>query len=311
MTTNTTTPTAQTPAVIKKNIVDVIQTTVNQYVTAGELHLPSDYSPGNALKSAFLILQSTLTTDKKPVLSQCSQVSIHNALYSMVVQGLNPDKKQCYFIAYGNTLTCQRSYFGSIALAKRLDPNISDIVAEVVYEGDTLKYKIIKGRKVISDHEQSFGGENREIVGAYAMALDHSGNVIRTELMTIQQIYQSWRMSKQNPFDDTGKLKPGSVHGKFNEDMVKRTVLNKICKPIINSSSDGPLIDQVLRQSESAAFDAEYQSTANSTPLDYITEQTTETCNGETIDEQTGEVIETGPGDPPPPAENTPPFAVA
>lgn len=318
MTTATATPTtapAPTPAVIKKDIVDVIQATVSNYVTSGELHLPADYSPGNALKSAFLILQTTLTPDKKPVLSHCSQVSIHNALYSMVVQGLNPDKKQCYFIPYGTSLTCQRSYFGSIALAKRLDPNISDVVAEVVYEGDVLKYKIIKGRKLISDHEQSFGGENREIIGAYAMVLDRSGEVVRTELMTIQQIYQSWRMSRQSPFDENGQIKAGSVHGKFKEDMAKRTVLNKICKPIINSSSDSAILNKVLRQGEDAAFEAEYQATANSTPLEYIQQHPNDTCNGEIIDGQAGEVIidqePEGREEPPPQADNVPPFFVA
>jgi len=280
-------------AVAKKDIVDVIQSTVTKYAHTGELNLPADYSVGNALKAAFLMLQATLTTDKRPVLEACTQVSIHNALYSMVVQGLNPDKKQCYFIAYGNVLTCQRSYFGSMALAKRLDLSISDIPAEIVYQGDTLKYKIVKGRKVISDHEQSFGGDDRPIVGVYAMILDHSGEIVKTELMTIKQVHQSWRQSRQNPFDDKGNVKPGSVHGKFPEDMAKRTVINKICKPIINSSSDSTILGQVLRQDQDdsgrAAFDIEYQENANSTPL-IVHEQEIQ-AGHETIDHGTGEII--------------------
>lgn len=57
-------------------------------------------------------------------------------------------------------------------------------------------------------------------------------------------------------------------------------------------------------------FDEEYRSQANSTPLGMIAQQPP-SGNGEIIDEQTGEVIDSGPGDQPPPAENAPPFAVA
>ena len=260
-------------AVIKKEIVDVVQSTVTKYVNAGELHLPADYSPGNALKSAFLILQDVKNRDNKPALECCTKNSIQNALYNMVVQGLNPEKKQGYFIVYGTALTWQRSYFGSMALAKRLDPSIDDIPAEVIYEGDTLKYKIIKGRRQISDHEQEFKpGAARRIIGAYALVIDLRGEVVKTELMTIEQIHQSWRQSRQNPFESNGSLKAGSVHAKFPEDMCKRTVINKICKPIINSSDDSAILSQSIRQtldeSDTAAAELDYQANANQTFID-------------------------------------------
>ncbi len=72
------------------------------------------------MKSAWLILQAAVDKDKKPVLEVCSKNSIANALLDMVVQGLNPAKKQCYFIAYGNGLACQRSYFGTMAVTKQV-----------------------------------------------------------------------------------------------------------------------------------------------------------------------------------------------
>lgn len=66
-----------------------------------------------------------------------------------------------------------------------------------------------------------------------------------------------------------------------------------------------------------AEFEAEYSETANSTPLidmqpmqdDRVVDISVDP--NEFIDERTGEVIDSGPGDPPPPAENAPPFAVA
>lgn len=305
-------------AVIKTQVVDTIQKRVNQYVAAGELHLPADYSASNALKSAFLMLQGIVDRDGKPVLETCTQTSIHNSLYSMVVQGLNPEKKQCYFIAYGKTLSCQRSYFGAMALAKRLDPSIMDIVAEVVYKGDVLKFKIANGRKVISDHEQEFSETPRPIVAAYAIVIGIGGQIIATELMTIQQIHQSWRQSKQNPFDDKGGLKPGSVHGKFPEEMAKRTVINKVCKPIINSSSDNAILSQVLRAAEQEGYaveeqarEEEYKANANQQLIELDTptdpEPPVET-RPQQVDLCTGEII---PDNPPQPADamvSTPPF---
>ncbi len=142
-------------AIVKKDIVDVISKKVNEFISRGELHLPANYSPENAMKSAWLILQSTVDRDKKPVLQSCTKDSIANSLLDMVVQGLNPAKKQGYFIAYGNQLVFQRSYFGTQAIAKQVDDTIQEIFAEVVYEGDVFKYKINRGKKEITEHEQT------------------------------------------------------------------------------------------------------------------------------------------------------------
>ena len=116
----------------KKTVVDLVADRVRVFQESGEINFPRGYSPENALKSAWLELQSIQTTDKKPVLTACTQSSIANCLLSMVVQGLNPNKKQCYFIAYGDQLTLQRSYFGAMTVAKNIDPNIADIYAEEI-----------------------------------------------------------------------------------------------------------------------------------------------------------------------------------
>ena len=91
-------------ALVKTDVFDVVEGRVEKLSKSGELHLPGDYSAANALKSAWLILQSTLDRDKKPVLTSCTRDSIANALFDMIVQGLSPAKDQCYFIAYGNQL---------------------------------------------------------------------------------------------------------------------------------------------------------------------------------------------------------------
>ena len=232
-------------ALIKKDVVDTVTNKVREFTTAGELHFPANYSVENAMKSAWLILQETKakTPDKQevPALSYCTRDSIANALLSMAVQGLNPAKKQCYFIAYGNQLVCQRSYFGNIYLAKLADPEIEDIVGTTVYEGDEFEYYIYRGKTFIRKHvQQLWNVDKRKIVAAYATVLRKDRDEAKeySDIMTMEQIKQAWKQSKMYPIDDRGNIKTGSTHDKFTADMAEKTVINGICKQIINTSTD-------------------------------------------------------------------------
>lgn len=259
-------------ALVRRDTVELVSARVQEYMQRGEINLPANYSPSNALKSAWLILQNVVDRDKQPVLATCTKSSIANALLDMVIQGLNPAKNQCYFIAYGNQLTCQRSYFGTMAVTKMVDPTIADIVAEVVYEGDTFKYRLERGKKIITEHEQQIENVNsKKIKAAYAMVIDQNGEVRATEIMTFEQIKQAWKQSQVHPVDDKGNIKAGTTHDKFTADMCKRTVINKVCKPIINSSDDAQLLRAVKRSEEIAAeveAEEEIRRNANQTVID-------------------------------------------
>lgn len=236
--------------IAKGGIVNLVAQRVQVFLEKGELNLPAGYSAPNALKAAWLILQDTKTRDKRPVLQACNRTSIANALLDMVVQGLNPAKKQCYFIAYGDQLTCQRSYFGTMAVAKLVNPAIEDIVAEVIYDGDVCTYHIERGKKIITEHEQTLENVERGVIkGAYCTIYYADGR-ISTEIMTISQIYQAWKQSQMNPFDDKGELKATSTHGKFTAEMAKKTVINRACKPIINASDDTALLQTAISRSQ-------------------------------------------------------------
>lgn len=257
---------------IREKTVDLVAAKVQVYLERGELHLPPNYSAANALRSAWLILQNTVDRDKRPVLATCTRSSIVNALWDMVIQGLNPAKDQCYFIAYGSQLVCQRSYFGTMAVAKMVDPSIADIVAEVVYEGDVFKYKLERGKKVVVEHVQQLENiDPKKIKAAYAMVIGQDGEVRATEIMTFEEIKQAWRQSQVHPVDDRGNLKPGTTHEKFTAEMCKKTVINRLCKPIINSSNDAQLLRAVRRSEEIAAeveAEEEIRENANRTVID-------------------------------------------
>jgi recombination protein RecT len=257
---------------IKRSVVDVVKNKIDQFISSGELYLPKGYSPDNAMKAAWLILQQTVDKDGKPALEVCTRDSIANALLDMVVQGLNPIKKQNYFIAYGKTLTCQRSYFGAMAVAKMVQPKIDDFAFAVVYEGDKFVYGIHNAKKIVKEHEQTLENvDKKKIIAAYCIALDKEGEPFKTEIMTIDEILQAWKQSKMNPVDDKGNVKESSTHGKFTADMAMKTVINKICKAIINSSSDNALLLETMKRNDEladrASAEVEIDELANQGPV--------------------------------------------
>jgi recombination protein RecT len=259
-------------ALIKSETIDVVTAKVKEFQNKGELYFPANYSPENALKSAWLMLQETADRDGKPVLETCSKASIMNSLLSMVIQSLNPDKKQCYFIAYGKKLVCQRSYFGSMHVAKSVDPNIVDIYAKTVYEGDEFEYEIRHGKEVVTKHVQKLQNiDKNKIIGAYATIVYKDGREVST-VMTLEQIKQAWKQSHMKPVDEKGNIKPGSTHEKFTADMCEKTAINKVCKYVINSSDDANIMARFAKQADTeiaeAEAEAEIEQNANKQVID-------------------------------------------
>ncbi|MEK1448131.1 recombinase RecT [Limosilactobacillus fermentum] len=209
------------------------------------LALPAHYNAQNALKAAYLRLQSVKDRQGRPALNICSQPSIANALLDMAIQGLSPAKNQCYFIVYGNELQMQRSYFGTIAALKRLD-SVEDIDAQVVHRGD--KFEIGADefcRTIVTKFEPSFTNLDKELIGAFAFIKLANGRVDFT-VMTKAQIDTSWAQSRN---------RQNKVQDKFSDEMAKRTVLNRAAKMFINTSDDSDL----LTGSINAATEAEYE----------------------------------------------------
>lgn len=236
----------------ERNITDRVLAKVKKYQDDGDIRFPAEFSPENAIKSAWLTLQEVKDSSKRPALEVCTQASIANSVLDMVVQGLNPAKKQGYFIVYGKTLTFQRSYFGTMAVTKRVT-GAKSIDAMTVHEGDKLTYDIKEGRFSNLVHEQVFGSTSKPIIGAYCTIIEKNGEVY-TELMTMDEIKASWSQSKMNPSSAT------STHSKFPVEMAKKTVTNRACKRFLNSSDDSSLLFNLLQENDKRVFEAETQA---------------------------------------------------
>lgn len=211
------------------------------------LDLPDNYSVGNAMNSAYLKLQQTKDKNKNPVLTVCSKTSIANALLDMVIQGLSPSKDQCYFVAYGKTLTLMRSYHGTKAAAKRIS-DIQDVVARVVYKDDIFNYKILKGNIKIEKHEQSFQNRKAEhAIGAYAVIFFNDSRPEYVEMMNLDEIENAWSQGK---IFKKGQKQTHIPHHKFKSEMMKKTVTTRACKKYINSSNDNSLYAESFNRAD-------------------------------------------------------------
>lgn len=231
---------AENQQVVKKTetpITEMVLSRVNELEKAGGLDLPKDYSAANAVRSAFLIISDMKDSKTNlPITQTCTKESIYNSLFNMTTQGLNPAKKQCSFIQYGNKLCMQREYAGSIALAKRYS-NMIDINAVTIYEGDELEYAIDTktGRKSIVKHVQKFENINTDkIKGAYAIKLFDDGTT-DVEIMTMAQIKKAW---EQGPTKGTSP-----AHKNFPDQMAEKSAINRACKLLIASSDDSVLME--------------------------------------------------------------------
>ncbi|AZB66767.1 RecT family recombinase [Staphylococcus pseudintermedius] len=249
----------------EKNVSDNVLNKVRVLEAQGNLELPADYSTSNAMKQAWL----QISQDNK--LMACNDVSKANALLDMVTQGLNPAKGQCYFIPYGDKMQLQRSYHGNIMMLKR-DAGAKDVVAQVIYDGDTFKQELDSvGRIKSIKHEQDFFNINKDkIIGAYCTIIFDDNRENYIEIMTMDQIKQAWMQSPM--IKDEAALNRSKAHNNFKEEMAKKTVINRAAKRYINSSTDEGLL-QFAKESEQRqrkeVLDAEVEQNANKELLDF------------------------------------------
>lgn len=293
-------------AMVKKDTVDIVAAKVKQFQEAGELHFPASYSPENAMKSAWLLLQEVKTSKsdgERPALEACTKDSIANSLLDMVVQGLNPAKKQGYFIVYGKTLSFQRSYFGTMAVTQRVT-GAKSIDAAVIYEGDEVDYELKNGRITDLSHKQKFGNQDNKIAGAYCTIIEKDGSTY-IELMTIKEIEKAWGQSRMNPKGDN------STHKKFPQEMAKRSVINRACKKFLNASDDGSLVMKHIHESDDKRYEAalqeEIETNANGDIIDVegiVVEDSPEVD----VDRETGKVLNADRKEEPAPADEGPAF---
>lgn len=269
----------QASLVVNNAFIDGLSKQLQEKTQYG-LSFPKDYNPTNALMGAYLIMKETTDKNGICILESCSPTSVANALMDMATLGLNASKKQGYFIAYGGKCQFQKSYFGNITIARR--NGLKDVRAEVIYEGDTFKYHIEDGMKVIDEHTQDFMNIDVEKVkGAYAVGIMEDGSKV-VEVMNINQLKKAWNQRMGGLKEDAS-----STHTKFRDQMAKKTVINRLCKLIGNTSTDGNIAEVSDRLDEIAdtdfvAEDVKYEVEQNAQSVEFVDAEIVEETPAET-----------------------------
>ncbi len=202
---------------------------VTGWQETGEVVLPKGYHVGNAIKLAWLYLQTVENLQHQKAIDYCTKDSICNALLNMVINGEYP-QKHCYFIMYGNRLEWQERYLGKLMRAKR-DTEIGKVNAQVIYEGDEFVYTIDEnGEKQLVKHVPNLANiDNTKILAAYAVVINKDGSR-HIEVMTRTQIQKAW---------EQGAMKGKSgAHTNFTDQMCMKTVIQRACKIALDSTAD-------------------------------------------------------------------------
>lgn len=267
---------------------------LDNMIQAKMFDTPENYSYKNAIQQARFLLNKPAESGKnqgKTIMEICTPQSILQSVIEMAQKGLNPDKKQCYFIPYGSTCQLSVSYQGNIALAKRSGQDIDDVLAYPIYKDDEFEigFNAQKGVLQVKKYKPDVTKWDKEnLIGAFAVVIDTKGEVKYTEYMTITQIRSAWNM---------GFARGGSpAHKNFPDQMALKTVKNRAVKSYINSSDDSEL----FRDEKSIAYtDSEFQKelsqNANMLEIDTTYEEVKEEPREEekaTINEETGEIID-------------------
>lgn len=264
---------------VKKDISTQVLAKIDAFEKSGELTLPKDYNVENALKSAYIILSDP----KNNILAKCDKSSVAEALLKMVVYGVSPVKKQCYFIPYGEKLECSISYFGNIAIAKRYG-KLKAIKGNAIFEGDTFEFEVdqVTGRRKVIKHIQTLDsiGTNK-IKGSYAV-YELTDGTSDVEVMNIAQIQMAWGQG--------GSKGNSPAHKNFADQMAIKTVINRACKLLISSSDDSilydPLEDDKVIDVTAENVAHEVNTEANKETLDFSKEEETSFEEIETTSEE-------------------------
>lgn len=258
---------------LKKNVGDQVIERVNELCASG-FTVPKGSNYVSIVKSAMMKLQEIRNKDGKSVMECCTPISIQQALFKIVVKGLDISKFQAYPIIRGNSLTIEPSYFGNILQIKRIFPEWEPN-PQVIRDGDVFEMAINprNGRKYLVKHEQSLENMDKTFIGGYIMLPTHDGEG-KLYVMTKRSIMNAWSKSS-NPSQ--------SVQKTFDEKMVGKTLINSGCTSIINSEpgySEIPNDDETEHeQMKGGAQFAEYEEVP-----------AIEAVNIDLVDKQTGEI---------------------
>ena len=185
-------------------------------------NLRTDEENRRLLMTFIFKLADTKDKNQVSVLRTCSQESIQECAYRILLDGYDLSKNQASLIPYGSKLTVQPEYFGNVS--RLYDKYKISIRGCVIHKDDKVTITINeKGIRLIK-HETCWENFSKPIVGAWASAWDEKGELVDTDIMTMVDIQKSWLQGRNGT----------SVHNKFPNEMSRKTVESRLAKHLYN-----------------------------------------------------------------------------
>lgn len=200
----------------KNEIAKTFSEALTDKLISVESALPKDFNKERFVQNALAVI------NEKPELAKINKAQLMSGLMRGAFLGLDFYNKECYLIAYGNSVQFQTDYKGDRKFVKKYSMRpILDTYAKVVREGDVFVEKIIDGKATIDFTPKPFN--NGEIMGAFAVCLYKDGG-LQYEVMTTEQI---------NEVRNTYSKASNSKAWKYSfDEMCKKTVYRRLCKSI-------------------------------------------------------------------------------
>lgn len=195
-------------------------TSFSEYLM-GQLVKIDDALPQGFNKARFVQNSIALLNDK-PELAKFPKPQIAAGLLKGSYLGLDFYNKECYLVAYGNSLNFQIDYRGNVKLAKKYSIRpIKDIYAKLVRQGDEFDMWVDEnGEQRISFKPLPFN--DGKIIGAFACCVYVDGGII-CDTMSLADLENTRKASKASN---------SPAWTKFTGEMYKKTVLHRLCKMI-------------------------------------------------------------------------------
>ena len=239
-----------------------------------ELALPDGFNSDRFVQNGVALLNNNDTLLKfckehKDGVAQVKQGMMRGAFL-----GLDFLNQEAYLIPYGSKLDYQTSYVGEIKLRKKYSTRpIKDIYAKVVRQGDEYEETIIDGKQGV--HFKPLPFNSGEIIGAFAVCLFEDGGIL-IDSMSKAEVEKSRSASK---------AKNSPAWNTFYEQMVKKTVLRRLCKSIdmdLNATQRTTLDEEMALETDPIERrNADVESEAN-------TEEFIDADAVEVVDDQIG-----------------------
>lgn len=203
-----------------------------EFAKALPAHIASDKFT-RVVMSAVQANPDVLNADKRTLLGACMKAA---------QDGLLVDGREAALTIYngkGGKVVQYMPMIAGILKKARNSGEISTIAAELVYERDSFKYRIINGKPEMS-HEPDVFGDRGEVKGAYACAVLKDGSTM-IEVMSkadIEKVRAASRAKDSGPWV--------SWWG----EMARKTVLRRLAKRLPSSSDREDDLQQTIRRDD-------------------------------------------------------------